>query len=663
MSPVEPKESSKLDQIRSPHDLRRLPLRDLAPLAAELRERILRVVAKTGGHLAGPLGAVELNLALHYVFHTPEDRIVWDVGYQAYAHKLLTGRQELFERLRQEGGASGFLRRDESPYDAFGAGHAGTSISAAAGMAEAFAQMGETGRRVVAVIGDGALTAGMAYEALNHAGAAGTDLIVVLNDNAMSISPNVGALSSYLARLITGRLYTRMKRDTTALIRSIPKVGRPLLRIARRAEISVKHLLNPGLVFEEMGFRYVGPVDGHRLDQLVAVLRNARALRGPLLIHVRTRKGQGFPAAEQDPVAWHGVSPFDPETRRPLKKSSGKLTYTRAFAEALIRLARRDPRIVAITAAMPEGTGLNLFAREFPNRFYDVGIAEQHAVTFAAGLAAEGMRPVVAIYSTFLQRAYDQVAHDVCLQRLPVTFCMDRAGLVGEDGHTHHGAFDLAYLRHLPNMTLMAPKDENELGRILATALDLPGPAALRFPRGEGIGVPIEEDPVPVPFGSGELLLEGDDLLFLSLGSMVYPALQAAAILKERGISAAVFNARFVKPLDGDAIARLARRIRKVVTVEEHALAGGFGAAVLELLEERGITGVLTRRVGLPDRFFEHGAQGWLRAQVGLDPASIARVGEELVFGEGPVASPHPSLSPVGERMQREGRHPRGAAR
>jgi len=618
-----------LDQINSPDDLRRLPPDQLPQIAAELRDAIIRTLSVTGGHFAGPLGAVDLNVALHYVFDTPRDRLVWDVGYQGYAHKLLTGRRAAFSTLRQWGGVSGFLRRDESPYDVFGAGHAATSISAALGMAQARDHLaGDSApanrRRVVAVIGDGSMTAGMAFEGLNQAGALKTDLIVVLNDNTMAISQNVGALSSYLNRILTGKLYTMVKEETQAILRHIPKIGPPMLKMAKRAEESMKGLFVPGLLFEEMGFRYVGPIDGHRIDHLIATFENVKRLSGPLLVHVITKKGKGYPPAEADPIAFHGVSAFDPATGAP-KKTAARPSYTSVFAKTLIALATDHPEIVAITAAMPEGTGLNLFAKDFPDRYYDVGIAEQHAVTFAAGLAVEGMRPVVAIYSTFLQRGYDQVVHDVCLQNLPVTFCMDRGGLVGEDGATHHGVFDFAYLRHVPNLVLMAPKDENELRHMLLTGLLHQGPSAIRYPRGEGEGVELDATLSPLPIGRAEVIREGVDVALFAIGAMVPVAVGAADRLREKGVSAAVINARFVKPLDRELLIDYAERVRRIVTIEDHVLMGGFGSAVLEALEEADLRGVEVRRIGLPDAFVEHGAQKLLRRHHGLDPDGVAQ--------------------------------------
>lgn len=630
-----------LDQINSPKDLKAVPREALTQLAQEVREKILAVIADKGGHLGASLGTVELAIALHTVFDPPQDRLVWDTGHQAYPHKLLTGRRDLFHTLRQYQGISGFLSRAESPYDTFGAGHAGTAISAALGMVEARDHQ-EGKYHVVAIIGDGAMTAGMAYEALNHAGALRRNMIVVLNDNEMSISKNVGAISAYLARIITGPLYTKVRNETAELLKNIPKIGRPMLKAARRAEESVKGLITPGLLFEEMGFRYIGPIDGHRLDHLLTTFENVKQLEGPLLVHLITKKGKGYAPAEGDPAGFHGTAAFDLSTGVAKKKSSAP-SYTGIFAKQLIALAKEDRRIVAITAAMPEGTGLSKFAKEFPDRFYDVGIAEQHAVTLAAGMAADGLRPVVAIYSTFLQRAFDQIVHDVALQNLPVVFCLDRAGLVGEDGPTHNGVFDIAYLKGIPNMVLMAPKDENELQQMLATAVKHPGPSAIRYPRGEAVGVPLEEPAMPLQIGKGELL-RGDlttdglveneaagreiDVALVALGNMVYPSLAAAALLEREGISVAVVNARFIKPIDRELLVSIAHRCRRIVTVEEHVLAGGFGESVLALLEEEKGTGripaVDVRRIGLPDQFVEHGAQRILREKFGLDAERIA---------------------------------------
>jgi 1-deoxy-D-xylulose-5-phosphate synthase len=618
-----------LDQINSPADLKQIPREELPRLAQELREEILSVVSRTGGHLAPSLGVVELTLVLHTLFDAPRDRIVWDIGHQAYAHKILTGRRQEFPTLRQWGGLSGFLRRSESPYDVFGAGHAGTAISAALGMVEARDQRGEA-YRVIAVVGDGALTAGMAFEGLNHAGHLKKDFIVILNDNEMSIAPNVGALSAYLSRILTGHLYNRIRKETEAILKQLPGVvGAPMLKAAKLLEESIKGLVGPGMLFEELGFNYVGPIDGHQFEPLFQTLENVKHLKGPILVHVITKKGKGYAPAEVNAYQFHGTPPFDVATGS-VKKSTA-LSYTAAFAQGLIELAEEDPRIVAITAAMPDGTGLDRFAKVYPGRCYDVGIAEQHAVTFAAGLAAEGMRPVAAIYSTFLQRAYDQIIHDVCLQGLPVLFALDRGGLVGEDGPTHHGVFDFAYLRILPGMTVMAPKDENELRRMLKTALGQPGPAAVRYPRGAGVGVPLERPIEPLPVGKAEVLCEGADVAILAIGGTVYPALEAAQCLQTEGIRAMVVNARFVKPLDRALLQKIAREIGRMVTVEDHVLFGGFGSAVLECAAEDGWEGVPIKRLGLPDRLIDHGPQAVLKEMVGIDAKGIAEAVRALV--------------------------------
>ncbi len=631
-----------LDRITTPADVKQFSRDELPQLAEELRNEIVNIVSHTGGHFASPLGAVDLIVALHYVFDAPRDRLVFDVGHQSYAHKLLTGRREAMQRLRLKGGASGFLRRDESEHDAFGAGHASTSISAGLGMAVARDLTAASGRKVVAVIGDGAMTGGLAFEGLNNAGHLGTDLIVVLNDNEMSISPNVGAISAYLNRIMTGSLYTRFRDNLGGLLKQIPSVGSQMARLARKTEEMAKGLVAPGLLFEELGFTYVGPIPGHDYGALIDTLQNVKAMRGPILVHVVTKKGKGYEPAEGDPVRYHGVSAgfAAPKGEAPAagaaapaaKAKPPVLTYTGAFVQHLVGLARRDPRIVAITAAMPEGTGLDRFQREFPNRCFDVGIAEQHGVCFAAGLAAEGMRPVAAIYSTFLQRAYDQIIHDVAIQALPVTFAMDRGGLVGADGATHHGVFDYGYLRIVPDLVCMAPKDENELGRMLRTAIDLGAPAALRYPRGKGAGVPLDDDPQPLEVGQAEVLAEGDDLAIVAIGQSVAEALVAAGRLAADGIHATVVNARFVKPLDLATLERVARRTGRLLTVEDHVLAGGFGTAVLEGLEALGLLGeVQIRRLGIPDRFIEHGTQEELRAEVGIDAAGIERATRGLL--------------------------------
>jgi 1-deoxy-D-xylulose-5-phosphate synthase len=611
-----------LDTVNNPQELKKLSPELLPQLAQEIREKIISTVSKTGGHLAPSLGVVELTIALHYVFDCPRDKIVWDVGHQAYAHKLLTGRQDRFHTLRQYGGLSGFPKRGESPYDAFDTGHSSTSISAALGMAAARCLKRDRGR-VIAVIGDGAMTAGMAFEGLNNAGDLNKDLIVILNDNGMSISPNVGALSSFFSRQLTRPTMVFLKNQAKNLLESLPAIGDDLLVWAKKSEESLKAFFTPGMLFESLKFTYLGPVKGHRLDHLLETLNNVKNLRGPILIHVLTTKGKGYEPAESDPTGFHGLGRFDPDTGE-AKKSVGEVpSYTQVFGDTLVRLAQDNPKIVAITAAMPDGTGLVDFRQQFPERFFDVGICEQHAVTFAGGLAQEGMRPVAAIYSTFLQRAYDQVLHDVCMQNLPVVLALDRGGVVGEDGETHQGLFDLSYLRHLPNLTLMAPKDENEMRDMLYTAVEHPGPVALRYPRGKGVGVAFSSTLQKVPIGKAEVLREGEDLLILALGASVYPALKAAEQLEKQGFSTTVVNARFVKPLDETLILTLAAKHGRVLTVEENVLAGGFGSAILELLADRGLTGVSVQRLGIPDTFVEHGAPNILREKYGLDAAGI----------------------------------------
>jgi 1-deoxy-D-xylulose-5-phosphate synthase len=621
-------EDRLLHEIDGPADLRRLPREQVEQVADEIRQEILERVSQTGGHLASSLGAVELITAIHYVFDTPQDRLVLDVGHQGYPHKMLTGRRKDFEGIGQAGGISKFLRRSESEFDHFGAGHAGTSISAALGMARAKYHKGEPGC-TIALIGDGSMTAGMAFEALNHAGhLQEKNLVVVLNDNEMSIDPNVGALSSYLSRKMSAPATRRIKGWAKELLESMPG---DMLHWARKAEESLKVFFSPGLLFEALGFRYVGPIQGHRMEVVLETFENVKEMlaqgSGPILVHALTEKGHGYEPAERDPLKYHGVTRFDVGTGQFAPKKPGPPAYTRIFADTLIRLAREDERIVGITAAMAPGTGLDLFQREFPDRFYDVAIAEQHAVTFAAGLATEGMKPVAAIYSTFLQRAYDQVVHDVCLQNLDVTFALDRAGLVGADGATHQGLFDFAYLRTLPNAVVMAPKDENELQHMLETAIAYPGPAAIRFPRGAGVGVPMDPEIKALPLGEAELLRDGDDVLIVAVGTMVHPALEAAAELATQGISAAVLNARFVKPLDEARLLPLAEHCAAVVTVEEHSLGGGFGGAVLEALSAAGLS-VKTRCLGVPDALIEHGESV---TTLGLDaPGIAAAVGELL---------------------------------
>lgn len=614
-----------LDQIQNPNDIKKLNLEELERLSSEIREEILLTVSKNGGHLSSNLGVVELTIALHYVFDLSIDKVVWDVGHQTYTHKILTGRKPKFHTLRQYGGLSGFPKREESPYDAFDSGHSGTSISSALGMAEARRKRGEQGK-MIAVIGDGSMTAGLAFEGLNQAGHIDQDLIVILNDNEMSISPNVGALSSYLNRLMTGQFVNRFRDDMKSFLETLPGIGKSVLRFAKQAEESLKGFLMPGLLFEELGLKYIGPIDGHRLDYLIETFQNIKKLRGPILIHVITKKGKGYPPAEKDPTRFHGVSPFNIETGELKVGSTGNPpSFTEVFGETLCQLAREDQRLVAITAAMQSGTGLEEYSRRFPDRFYDIGIAEQHAVTFAAGLALEGMKPVVAIYSTFLQRAYDQIVQDVCLQNLPVVFAMDRAGIVGEDGPTHHGLFDFSYLRHIPNLIVMVPKDEEEFRHMIKTAVDCHQPVALRYPRGKGEGVERSPRLHPLEIGKGEILREGRDALILAIGVTVYPALRAAERLDQRNISTAVINCRFLKPLDRSLICDWAKRTGRVLTVEENVLQGGFGSAVLELLEEEGLYSIQIKRLGIPDLFVEHGPQSLLREKYGIDENGIYR--------------------------------------
>ena len=623
-----------LDQIQTSHDVKKLDPEELERLCHEIREEIISIVSKNGGHLASNLGVVELTIALHYVFDFPKDKIIWDVGHQSYIHKLLTGRKDRFHTLRQYQGISGFPKREESPYDAFDSGHSGTSISSALGMAEARRLRGEEGR-VIAVIGDGSMTAGLAFEGLNQTGHIDQDLIVILNDNEMSISPNVGALSSYLNRLMTGQFANRFRNEIKNFLESLPpRIGKKLLRFAKHAEESLKGLLMPGLLFEELGLQYIGPIDGHRMDYLIETFQNIKKLRGPILVHVITQKGKGYPPAEMSPDRFHGVPPFVIETGELRSGQKNPPTYTDVFGETLCQLAEENKRLIAVTAAMQSGTGLEEFARQFPNRFYDIGIAEQHAVTFAAGLALEGMKPVVAIYSTFLQRAYDQVLQDVCLQNLPVVFALDRGGIVGEDGPTHHGLFDFSYLRHIPNLIIMVPKDENEFQHMIKTATESPFPAAFRYPRGRGIGVRREASLQSIDIGKGEVLREGQDILIIAIGTTVYPSLRAAEKLADTGIQATVINSRFLKPLDGNLLCDWARKTGKVLTVEENVLQGGFGSAVLELFQERGLISIQVKRLGIPDIFVEHGPQALLREKYGIDENGIIE-GVKKMFGEG----------------------------
>ncbi|WP_297387316.1 1-deoxy-D-xylulose-5-phosphate synthase [Acidiferrobacter sp.] len=602
-----------LRTIDSPVDLRRLPEGVLPQLAAELREYLIDSVSRTGGHLAAGLGTVELTIALHYVFDTPEDRIVWDVGHQTYPHKILTGRRDRMATLRKANGLSGFPKRSESPYDTFGVGHSSTSISAALGMAVAAKQANEA-RQVVAVIGDGALTAGMAFEALNNAGSMDADLLVILNDNDMSISPNVGALSSYLARILSGRAYTSVRSGSKTVLSTV----RPVFQFAKRIEEHMKGIIMPGTLFEELGFNYIGPIDGHDLGSLIPTLRNMRDLKGPRFLHVVTRKGKGYTPAEGDPCVYHGVTPFDPQTGKMETKASGK-TYTQIFGEWLCDMAADDAKLVGITPAMREGSGLVEFSERFPDRYFDVGIAEQHALTFAAGLACEGLKPVVAIYSTFLQRGYDQVVHDISLQNLPVMLAVDRGGLVGADGPTHAGSFDLSFMRCLPHFVIMAPSDENECRQMLYTAYRHDGPTAVRYPRGSGPGVAVERTMTALPIGKAEVRRNGARVALLAFGSLLGAALSAGETL-----NATVVNMRFVKPLDEALLIRLARSHELFVTIEENAVAGGAGSGVGELVGQLQLP-VRVLNLGLPDSYIEHGSPAQMLADCGLDVSGIVR--------------------------------------
>jgi 1-deoxy-D-xylulose-5-phosphate synthase len=620
-----------LEHINSPTDLKKLSRDELPLLAEEIRQVIVEVVSQTGGHLAPSLGAVELAIAIHYVFDTPREKVIWDVGHQAYAHKLLTGRRDQFNTLRQFNGISGFTRRSESPHDAFSTGHSSTSISASLGIACA-KDLKDEDAKVIAVIGDGSMTAGIAYEGLNQAGDTLKDknLLVILNDNEMSISPNVGALSSFLSRKFSGKKVRELRKELGEFLKSLPKFGDDIYKVAKKTEESLKAFVTPGMLFEAFNFDYFGPINGHKLNHLIDILDNIKVLKEPVLLHVSTRKGKGYPPAEENPVYFHGCTRFEVETGNCLDAASPHPSYTQVFGDTMVQLAKTDEKINAVTAAMPEGTGLAEFSKLYPERFFDVGIAEQHGVTFAAGLATEGLKPVVAIYSTFMQRAYDQILHDVCLESLNVVFALDRGGIVGEDGPTHHGLFDLCYLRSLPNMVVMAPKDENELRRMLLTAIVHNGPAALRYPRGSGTGAILENPIRPLPIGKGEILREGQDVLILAIGRSVCEALDAHSELTQQGISAMVVNCRFVKPLDLDLLGTWAQKIPRIITVEENIRQGGFGSAVLEALNDAGVTGFQLERIGIADKFVEHGPQPILRAKYGVDAAAIVQSAKRL---------------------------------
>jgi len=610
-----------LEFIKGPSDIKSLSVAELKELARELRETIIKKVSINGGHLASNLGVIELTIALHYVFNSPVDKIIWDVGHQCYSHKLLTGRYKRFSTLRQYGGISGFPKREESEHDAFGTGHSSTSISAALGIIEGRDKNKEN-FKVIAVIGDGAMSAGLAFEGLNNAGHLKKNLIVILNDNEMSISQNVGALSAYFNRILTGEFYQKFKKETKSFLEGIPKLGKRAAKIAQRTEEMLKGLFLPGIIFEELGFNYVGPIDGHNIELLIETCKRIKAVSTPTLIHVVTKKGRGYEFSEKSPSFFHGVGPFKVETGSLI--TGGGATYSEIFGNILTDLAAKDTRIIAISAAMKKGTGLEHFAERYPDRFYDVGIAEPHAVTFAAGLATQGLKPVVAIYSTFLQRAYDEIVHDVCLQNLPVVFAIDRAGIVGDDGPTHNGLLDLSYLRHIPNIVVMAPKDAFELRAMLELALQHNGPSAIRYPREKvQSSEPGHQSPVTFDIGEGEILKTGEDIAFIAIGNCVHSAFFTAKRLEREGISVMVVNARFIKPLDRNLLISIAARIKRIITVEENTLTGGFGSAVLEFLNDMEIPHIKVRRLGLPDEFIAQGQQDELRKKYGLDEEGI----------------------------------------
>lgn len=626
--------SGILDTLVSPNQIKKMSGTELARLAEEIRQLLIQTVSQTGGHLAPNLGVVELTLAIHRVFDTPQDKIIFDVGHQSYVHKILTGRADRFHTLRTKGGISGFPKRSESDHDSFGTGHSSTSISAALGMALARDMNGED-HQVIAVIGDGSMTGGQAFEALNHAGNTDAHMIVILNDNEMSIDKNVGALSEYLSKMRVASSYNRIKHDAESFLKQIPAVGDKAFKTVKKVKDGLSYLLvPPGMLFEELGFHYYGPIDGHNVELLTEILTNAKNKEGPVLVHVLTKKGKGYRPAEEHADVFHGVGKFCVETGEVHKKASAP-SYTSVFSNTLVALAETDGDIVGITAAMPEGTGLKKFGQRFPKQFFDVGIAEQHAVTLAAGLAAEGKKPVVALYSTFAQRAYDQLLHDVCLQNLPVVLAIDRAGLVGEDGPTHHGVFDLSYCRLIPNLVDMAPKDENELRHMLYSALSYACPVALRYPRGSGVGVAMDDTLERLPIGKGEVLHEGKEVMMLAIGTMVHTAQRTAEMLVQDGIDAGVINLRFAKPLDRELILDVAKKYPYLVTIEENALAGGVGSAILELLNDAGLYDVKVLRLGIPDRFIEHGNRSLLLADLGLDEETIAEQVKRFVIKNG----------------------------
>ncbi|MFA6321068.1 MAG: 1-deoxy-D-xylulose-5-phosphate synthase [Candidatus Omnitrophota bacterium] len=619
-----------IENIKEPSDLRKLSLTELPKVADEIRQEILKTVSYSGGHLASSLGSVELAVAIHYAFDTPKDFLLWDVGHQAYPHKILTGRLSRFSTLRQLGGLSGFPNKEESPeYDLFTCGHSSTSISNALGLVMARDLSGEK-NKVIAIIGDASLAGGMSFEALNHAGHTGKDIIVILNDNERSISKSVGALSKYLNRILAAPAYNKIRLDVEKVIKRIPRFGFRAYRAARKLEEGLKNLLIPGMLFEELGFRYFGPIDGHNITQLVTTFRNLKDLHEPILIHVITKKGKGYKFAEADPVSFHGTGAFDLATGKKLSAGT-QVTFTKIFGDKMLELAEGDPKIVAITAAMPDGTGLGKFSEKFPERFFDVGIAEEHAVGLGAGLARGGFKPIISIYSTFMQRSYDQIIHDVCLQNLPVILCLDRAGIVGEDGPTHHGLFDIAYLRNIPNLTVMAPASPAELGDMLEFAVKLNGPVAIRYPRGASL--PDKTSGAPIKLGKAEILRTGRDVAIVAIGSMVETALEIAELLEKKKIAATVVNARFIKPIDEELLSDLSAGVKKIVTIEEGVLDGGFGSSVLEFIEKSSIKGVKVRRIGLPARFIEHGKRKELFSKYNLTPDAICDVIIKEVIG------------------------------
>ena len=614
-----------LKKINYPQDLKNLTFKELETLASEIRELIIKVISQNGGHLASSLGVVELTIALHCVFNTPDDKIVWDVGHQSYAHKILTGRKDRFSTIRRYKGLSGFPHPEESIYDPFTAGHASTSISVSLGIAEAMRHLKEE-NYVIAVVGDGSLTGGLAYEGLNHAGRFKKNFIVILNDNEMSISPNVGAIAAYLSKVTTGTRYMKFRKEIETLLKSIPRIGTQVAKQARKLEEAIKSLIVPGIIFEELGFKYVGPIDGHNIHYLIETLKNVKEIQNPVLVHVVTQKGKGYKYAEDNPCSFHGVTSFDIESGNFSKEKSIIPSYTQIFGETVLKLADKDEKIVAITAAMAEGTGLCGFRDRFPERFYDVGIAEQHGITFAAGIASKRLKPIVAIYSTFLQRGFDQIIHDVCIPNLPVIFAIDRSGIVGSDGVTHQGVFDISYLRFMPNMIVMSPKDENELQHMLYTAINMNQPVAIRYPRSIGTGVVLDKEFKSLEIGKAEIIKKGKDVALLAIGNMVLPSLCASEKLERDGIRTSVINARFIKPLDIATLCNIASEVKTVITIEENVLQGGFGSAVLEILSENGLSNSVSCRIGLPDEFVEHGSQAELREKFGLDIKGIIKV-------------------------------------